>query len=156
MRARFERHSPTARVGPRDAFSLIIRVIRAGPPASAARPCFCDLAPRLDHKQKSGGTSGEARSRRGVRVPHRSLSALSVIPRSISQWRVTQQTAISRPNSFPSRPRGPSWTSRRPTRSGQSRPRWRFPSSMRAFASPLRRVELADRARTFFRRPNMR
>jgi len=35
-------------------------------------------------------------------------------------------------------------------------PRRRFPLSMRAFASPLRRVELADRARIFFRRPNMR
>src|SRR4029453_17083461 len=33
----------------------------------------------------------------------------------LSQWRVTQLAAISRPNSFPRRPRGPSWTSRRPT-----------------------------------------
>jgi hypothetical protein len=49
--------------------------------------------------------------------------------------RTTQQAAIFRPNSFPSRPRGPSWTSRRSTRSGQSRPRRRFPPSMRAFAS---------------------
>jgi hypothetical protein len=40
-------------------------------------------------------------------------------------WRVTQQEAISRPK--PSRPPpGPSWTSRRPTRSGQSRPQRRF------------------------------
>jgi len=41
-------------------------------------------------------------------VELRSLSALSVIPGSISQWRVTQQAAILRPNSFPSCPRGPS------------------------------------------------
>ena len=88
---------------------------------------------------------------------HRSGGAASDVAQvQVSQWRVTQQAAISRPNSFPSRPRGPSWTSRRTTRSGQSRPRRRFPLPMRAFASPLRRVELADRARIFFRRPNMR
>jgi hypothetical protein len=70
-----------------------------------------------------------------------------------SQWRVTQQAAIFRPNSFPSRPRGPSWTSRRSTRSGQSRPRRRFPPSTHAFASPLRRVELADRGSHIFSPP---
>jgi len=79
-----------------------------------------------------------------------------VIPGSISQWRVIQQAAISRPNSFPSRPRGPSWTSRRPTRSAQSRPRRRFPPSMRAFASPLRRVELAKRGSHIFSPPVVR
>jgi hypothetical protein len=66
-----------------------------------------------------------------------------------SARRVSQQAAITRPK--PSRPpRGPSWTSRRPTTSGQSRPRRRFPPSQRAFASPLRRVELADRGFAHF------
>src|SRR5262245_32757089 len=78
------------------------------------------------------------------------LSALSVIPGSSSQWRVTQQAAIFRPNSFPSHPRGPSWTSRRTTRSGQSRPRRRFLPSMRAFASPY------VRSCNFFRRTDVR
>lgn len=43
------------------------------------------------------------------------------------------QAAISPPTSFQSRQRGPTWTSRRPTRSGQSRPRRQF-RSMRAIA----------------------
>ena len=42
---------------------------------------------------------------------------------SLSQWRVTRQDAISRPSR--SRPRGPSSTSRRPTRLGRSRARRR-------------------------------
>src|SRR5262249_21886745 len=83
-------------------------------------------------------------------------SALSVIPGSSSQLRVTQQAAIFRPNSFPSRPRGPSWTSRRTTRSGQSRPRRRFLPSMRAFASPYVALSLPIVACTFFRRPDVR
>jgi hypothetical protein len=58
-----------------------------------------------------------------------------------------------RPNSFPSRPRGPIWTSRRPTRSGQSRLRRRFPPSMRAFAFPLRRVELGEIGLAYFSPP---
>src|SRR5262249_12753297 len=82
--------------------------------------------------------------------------AASDVAVQVSQWRVTQQAVLSRPNSVASRPRGPSWTLRRPTRSGQSRPRWRFPPSMRAFASPLCRVELAEGARIFFRRFKMR
>jgi hypothetical protein len=55
-------------------------------------------------------------------------------------WRVTRQ--ISRPTSFLSRPRGPTWTSRRPTRSGQLRPRWRLRWMCYAFAFPSACVEL--------------
>ena len=83
---------------------------RPGSPAPGGRRPVLDIAPR-----------------RG---------AVSDVVLQVSQWRVTQQAAISRPNSFPSHPRGPSWTWRRTTRSGQSRPRLRFPLSMRAFASP--------------------
>src|SRR5262249_43374703 len=101
----------------------------------------------LDREQESGSTSGQARSGGGL-GSFRSLSALLVIP---AQWRVTRQAAISRPNSFPSRPRGPSWTSRRPPRSGQSRPRRRFPPSMRAFASLYAALSLPIGARIFFR-----
>jgi hypothetical protein len=81
--------------------------------------------------------------------PHKPLGKRKNERGQAAQWRVTQQAAISRPN--PNRPRGPSWTSRRPTRSGQSRPRRRFPPAMRAFASP--RVELADRGSHVFSPP---
>jgi hypothetical protein len=111
----------------------------------------------LGQKQESGGAaSGEAQRGRGLGSLLGSSARSRVIPGSISQWRVIQQAAISRPNSFPSRPRGPSWTSRRPTRSAQSRPRRRFPPSMRAFASPLRRVELAKRSSHIFSPPVVR
>ena len=59
------------------------------------------------------------------------------------------QAAISPPTSFQSRQRGPTWTSRRPTRSGQSRPRRRF-RSMRAIASPLRQLSLARLGLAYF------
>jgi hypothetical protein len=53
--------------------------------------------------------------------------------RCASRLCLTVYTATSRPKTFPRWARGPIWTSRRPTRSGQSRPRLRF-RSMRAFA----------------------
>ena len=107
----------------------------------------------LGQEQESKAPGGETRSRGGLGSLLGPSARSRVLPGSISQWRVTQQAAISRPNSFPSRPRGPSWTSRRPTRSGQSRPPRRFPPSMRAFASPLRRVELVDSGLHFFSPP---
>ena len=99
------------------------------------------------------GSPAPAGRRLGPRHRSHGGAASDVAQVQVSQWRVTPQAAISRPNSFPSRPRAPSWTSRRTTRSGQSRPRRRFPLSMRAFASPLRRVELADRGSHIFSPP---
>jgi hypothetical protein len=98
--------------------------------------------------------SGDPRARnaRGALADGR-LSALSQLgkARLSPKWRVTQQAAMSRPTSFPNRPPGPTWTSQRPTRSGQSRPP-RYPS-IRAFASPLPRVELAKEGLAYFSHP---
>jgi hypothetical protein len=96
-----------------------------------------------------------ARNARGALADGR-LSALSQLgsARLSPKCRVTQQAAMSRPSSFPNRPPGPTWTSQQPTRSGQSRPQRPFPPSMRAFASPLRRVEIGEEGgRTFFAAP---
>ena len=87
--------------------------------------------------------SGRAVPSRGIRRSSTNVRQSAQEFLALHQWRVTQQAAISQ--SSPSRPpRGPSSTSRRPTRSGQSRPRCRL--SMQALASPLRRLEFADRA----------
>jgi hypothetical protein len=59
-------------------------------------------------------------------------------------WRITQDAPISRPTSFLSRPRGPTWTSRRPTRSGRLRPRWRLRWMCYACAFPSACVELGE------------
>ena len=66
-------------------------------------------------------------------------------------WRVTRQ--ISRPTSFLSRPRGPTWTSRRPTRSGQLRPRWRLRWMCYACAFPSPALSLAKLDLAYFSAP---
>src|SRR5215510_1074600 len=63
---------------------------------------------------------------------------------------------MSRPTPFPRFAPEPTWTLRRPTRLGQPPPQRPFPPSMRAFASPLRRLTLAKRESHVFRRPNVR
>src|SRR6516165_10007219 len=108
--------------------------------------------------QKMHGAQGvrkmaaPARAEKRRRLRHQSTVGrhLTWLKCKSASGEFTQQAAIFRPNSFPSGPRGPSWTSRRTTRSGQSRPRRRFPPSMRAFASPLRRVELVEELAYFF------
>src|SRR5262245_40536142 len=63
--------------------------------------------------------------RRLVVRPSLGLSALSVILGALfSSPEGTATLRILRPTSFLSRPGGPTWTSRRPTRSGQLRPPW--------------------------------
>src|SRR6516165_11156515 len=111
--------------------------------------------------QKMHGAQGvrkmaaPARAEKRRRLRHQSTVGrhLTWLKCKSASGEFTQQAAIFRPNSFPSRPRGPSWTSRRSTRSGQSRPQRRFPPSMRAFASPLCRGELADRGSHIFSPP---
>jgi hypothetical protein len=68
-------------------------------------------------------------------------------------WRITQDAPISRPTSFLSRPRGPTWTSRRPTRSGRLRSRWQLQWLRYACAFPSACVELGEIGLAYLRSP---
>jgi hypothetical protein len=86
--------------------------------------------------------------RAGAEARHQPGIVLRRGPAFFNRPRDELRGGYPRPTSFPRSAQAPTWTSPRPTRSGQSRPQRPLPSSLRAFASPLRRVELgANRAR---------
>src|SRR5262245_42271767 len=89
-------------------------------------------------------TTSSNRVDRRLIVPLGSQRALGHLESALfhrPKRRVTRR--ISRPTSFPSRLGGPTWTSRRPTRSGQLRPPWRLRWICYACAFPSPAFSLA-------------
>src|SRR5262245_4478917 len=102
-------------------------------------------------------TTSSNRVDRRLIVPlgsQRALGHLESALFSSPERRVTRR--ISRPTSFPSRLGGPTWTSRRPTRSGRLRPPWRLRWICYARAFPRLRSAWRNRGSHIFRRPNVR